>query len=261
MATTAGKVFLVGAGPGDPELLTVKAVRLIESADVVVYDRLIGDGVLDLIKPGTARLYVGKETGRHTIPQAQINELLATAASSGRRVVRLKGGDPQIFGRVGEEVEHLLSRGIECEIVPGVTAASGCAAELSIPLTHRGLATGVRFVTGHGCDDRPLDLDWNGLADPTTTLAVYMGLERIGEVAARLAEAGLDPATPAIAIASGTTAARRQCVARLAELPRKVAEAGLRSPVLLVIGKVVRLARVPAEVPVERVPAGLVQHA
>ncbi len=249
MTRSTGKVFLVGAGPGDPDLLTLKAARLIRGADVVVYDRLVGEAVLELIEPGTTRLYVGKAAGRHALPQAEINELLVRAAANGRRVVRLKGGDPLIFGRGGEEADYLAAHGIDCEIVPGVTAASGCAAEFGIPLTHRGLATGVRYVTGHCCADTPLVLDWLSLADPQTTLVVYMGLERVAEVTTNLIAAGLDAATPAAAIASGTTPARRICVTTLSDLPQRVADARLRSPVLLVIGRVVSLAGRLVETP------------
>lgn len=236
------KVFLVGAGPGDPELLTLKALRLIRAADVVVYDRLITAEVLELITPGITRIYVGKAAGKHALPQHEINELLVRLAKSGRCVVRLKGGDPLIFGRSGEEVEHLLAHGVACEIVPGVTAASGCAADLGIPLTHRGLATGVRFVTGHCRSNEPLDLDWQSLADPNTTLVVYMGLEQVDRIASQLVAVGLHPATPAAAIAAATTAAHRLCRAPLAELPERMRSAALEPPVLLVIGRVVALA-------------------
>jgi uroporphyrin-III C-methyltransferase/precorrin-2 dehydrogenase/sirohydrochlorin ferrochelatase/uroporphyrin-III C-methyltransferase len=248
------KVHLVGAGPGDPELLTLKALRLIEAADVVVYDRLVAPEVLARVPPGSTRIFVGKSTSNHTLPQEEINELLARLAKPGRCVVRLKGGDPFIFGRGGEEAEYLARRGIAVEVVPGVTAAAGCAAEFGIPLTHRGLATGVRFVTGHARGNEQLELDWRSLADPDTTLVVYMGLGTFAEIAARLVEAGLPPSTPAAAIANGTTPQRQICRATLAELPQRVAAARIGSPALLVIGRVAALADVLGPFGIE--PAG-----
>jgi uroporphyrin-III C-methyltransferase len=170
-----GIVYLVGAGPGDPELLTLKARRLLDEADVVVYDRLVSDDILALIPVGTAKISVGKQPRSHPVPQPEINALLARLASTGRTVVRLKGGDPFMFGRGSEEAAYLIEQGIAFSVVPGVTSASGCAAAVGLPLTHRGLATGVRFITGHCREDLELDLDWRGLADPNTTLVIYMG--------------------------------------------------------------------------------------
>ena len=236
------KVYLVGAGPGDPELLTVKAQRLIGAADVVVYDRLVSADVLAMIPSGTARIFVGKATGCHTIVQDEINALLVKLARAGRTVVRLKGGDPFIFGRGSEEAEYLVSHGIHFEVVPGITAASGCASAAGIPLTHRGVATGVRFVTGHCRDDRELDLDWDSLADPQTTLVVYMGLANLARISSRLIAAGLAPDTPAAAIARGTTDAQRSCRTTLAEVATAVSAAGLEPPTLILIGRVVGLA-------------------
>lgn len=237
--TADPQVYLVGAGPGDPELLTVKAARLLERADAVVYDRLISEAVLDLVPRGAMRVYVGKASGVHHLSQDEINELLLRLARPGRVVVRLKGGDPFIFGRGSEEAAYLARHGVPFAIVPGITAASGCAAAAGIPLTHRGLATGVRFITGHACAGRELDLDWTSLADPKTTLVVYMGLANLPEISARLIGAGLPAATPAAAIASGTTEKQRICATTLAELPEAVARAGLAPPVLVVIGRVV----------------------
>jgi uroporphyrin-III C-methyltransferase len=235
-------VYLVGAGPGEPDLLTVKALRLLERADVVVYDRLISGAVLDLVPAGTAKIYAGKATAQHHLSQDEINRLLVSLAKPGRIVVRLKSGDPCIFGRGTEEADYLARHGIRCEIVPGVTAASGCTAAAGIPLTHRGYASGVRFVTGHCRENAELDLNWESLADPDTTLVVYMGLANLPEISRRLIEAGLPAGTPAAAIASGTTPCERVCFATLADLPEAVARAELAAPVLTVIGRIVSLA-------------------
>ncbi len=241
-AAVAGRVYLVGAGPGDPELLTVKALRLLSQAEVIVYDRLVSAEVLDLAPRGAARLFVGKATGCHTLPQAEINRLLVDIARSGKRVVRLKGGDPFVFGRGSEEAQYLAAHGIPFEVVPGITAAAGCSASAKIPLTHRGLATGVRFITGHGRDDCELDLDWRGLADPDTTLVIYMGLGRMAQICAKLMEAGLAPTTPAAAISEGTTPRQRIVLSTIADLCRQVEAAALAAPVLFVIGRVVDVA-------------------
>ncbi len=235
-------VYLVGAGPGDPDLLTVKALRLIRNADVVVYDRLVSDEILALVPAGVSRIFVGKAQGCHPVPQADIHHLLARLAVRNRRIVRLKGGDPFIFGRGGEEAEYLARRGIPFEVVPGVTAAVACAAYAGIPLTHRGLSTGVRFVTGHCRGDMPADLDWRGLADADTTLVVYMGLVQIARMTQRLLDAGLPAGTPAAAIERGTTRRQRRLVTTLEALPREVAAARLEAPTLFVIGRVVALA-------------------
>ena len=242
MMANVGTVHIVGAGPGDPELLTLKAHRLLAEADVVVYDRLVAPEVLDLAPPGAMRIYAGKAAGQHHLPQAEINALLVRLAQAGREVVRLKGGDPFIFGRGSEEARHLARAGIPFTVVPGITAATGCAAAAGIPLSHRGVASGVRFVTGHCRDDAELDLDWRGLADPDTTLVVYMGLANLSLFAERLIAAGLAPSTPAAAVAEGTTAREHGCRTTLAGLPEAVAAAGLKAPVLLIVGQVVALA-------------------
>jgi uroporphyrin-III C-methyltransferase/precorrin-2 dehydrogenase/sirohydrochlorin ferrochelatase/uroporphyrin-III C-methyltransferase len=238
--TQTGRVYIVGAGPGDPDLLTVKALRLITQADVVVYDRLVSPQVLDLVPTGTARIYVGKAAGRHALPQPEINQLLVQLGRSGRTVVRLKGGDPYIFGRGSEEALALAEHGIAFDVVPGISAAAGCTAYAGIPLTHRGLAHGLRFVTGHVRDDGELDLDWDKLADPDATLAIYMGLGNVGLLVTRLVAAGLPAATPAAAIERGTTPAQRVVITTLGELPQAVV--GLEAPTMLVIGKTVALA-------------------
>ena len=235
------KVYLIGAGPGDPDLLTVKAARLLQSADAVVYDRLVGDGVMDLAPAGAARIYVGKEPGRNHMGQDEINELLFRTARPGRMVVRLKGGDPFVFGRGSEEALYLRERGIDVEIVPGITAASGCCSAIGVPLTHRGYATGFRIITGHCRADRPLDHDWRCLADPKTTLVVYMGFSNLPEIARQLMAHGLPGSTPAAAIANGTLPEQKIVRATLANLPHRLDAAPLPSPVMIVIGKVVAL--------------------
>ncbi|MCK6450063.1 MAG: uroporphyrinogen-III C-methyltransferase [Alphaproteobacteria bacterium] len=233
-------VHIVGAGPGDPELLTVKAVRVLEQAEIVVYDRLVSPEILDHVPAAATRLYVGKMAGCHPMPQDQINALLVELAQTGKRVVRLKGGDPLIFGRGSEETLHLARHGIPFDVVPGITAASGCAAAFGIPLTHRGLATGVRYVTGHSRDGT-LDLDWHSLADPNTTLVVYMGLANLPLISARLIGAGLSADTPAAAVAEGTTPRQRIVPATLGTIAQELLERDLPSPVLVFIGSVVAL--------------------
>jgi len=237
----AGTVYLVGAGPGDPDLLTVKAARLLASADVVVFDRLVSTDVLDLIPSGAPRIYAGKASANHSMPQSEINELLVSLTKTNAVVVRLKGGDPFIFGRGSEEALHLAEHNVAFEIVPGISAASGCSAYLGVPLTHRGLATGVRFVTGHTQNDE-LDFDWEQLADPETTLVVYMGLANLGRIAERLIAAGLDASTPIAAVERGTTPRQRHCVATLETAVEAVAAAKIGPPCLMVIGKVAGLA-------------------
>ncbi|EME70127.1 uroporphyrinogen-III methylase [Paramagnetospirillum caucaseum] len=238
----AGRVFLIGAGPGDPDLLTVKALRLIQGAALVVYDRLVSKEIMELIPAAAERIYAGKALGNHHLVQDEINDLLLRLARSGRDVVRLKGGDPFVFGRGSEEALHLARHGIAFEVVPGISAAAGCSTYAGIPLTHRGLATGVRFVTGHLQGERSLDLDWTKLADPEVTLAVYMGLQALPEIAARLMAAGLPADTPAAAVESGTTPRQRRVVGTLATLLDLTAAAGLQAPTLLIIGRVVGLA-------------------
>jgi uroporphyrin-III C-methyltransferase len=214
----------------------------LDEAEVVVYDRLVSPGIMALIAPGTARISVGKQPGNHPIPQAEINRLLVVLARSGRKVVRLKSGDPYTFGRGSEEAEVLAAEGIEFEVVPGITSASGCAAAIGVPLTHRGLAGGVRYVTGHCRGDLELDLDWRGLADPDTTLVLYMASAHICQIAVRLIAEGLPESTPAAAIANGTRPDQEVMIATLGE----IAEAAtvFEGPVLFLIGKVVGLADV-----------------
>ena len=241
---SAATVYLVGAGPGDPELLTVKARRLLDEADVVVYDRLISDEILALIAPGIARISVGKQPNDHPVPQDEINRLLVGLARRGRKVVRLKGGDPFIFGRGSEEAAVLAAHGIRFEVVPGITSASACAAAIGVPLTHRGLASGVRYVTGHCRAGRELDLDWRGLADPDTTLVVYMARAHVGHIAERLIAQGLPASTPAAAIDNGTRPDQRHVISTLADIA--AAAARFQGPVLFLIGRVIALAEVLA---------------
>ncbi|HEY9149400.1 MAG TPA: uroporphyrinogen-III C-methyltransferase [Gammaproteobacteria bacterium] len=250
-------MYLVGAGPGDPDLLTVKAQRLLRQADVVVYDRLISPAILDLIPPGTSRIYVGKATGRHSMPQEDINELLLNLARKGHQVVRLKGGDPFVFGRGSEEARHLARHGIHFEVVPGITSAAACSAYAGIPLSHRGLARSVRFVTGHCRADQPLELDWQGMADPQTTLVIYMGLANLAQIRQGLLDAGMAPDTLAAFVENGTTPRQRRILTTLGDLERDQESHGVQAPALIIIGKVVDFAHelnwfMPAESTEER---------
>ncbi len=236
-----GFVSLVGAGPGDAELMTVKALRLLQKADVVVFDRLVSSEILNLIPRGVSRISVGKSAGNHCVPQDQINQTIINLAKSGRRVVRLKGGDPYIFGRGGEEALVLRQHDIEYEVVPGITAAAGCSAYCGIPLTHRGLNHGVRFIAGHFFNDEQTNVNWDKIADPECTLVIYMGLANLQTISDELINAGLASTTPAAAIHGGTTASQQKIISTLFELPGTVRRAGLKSPVIIIVGEVVSL--------------------
>lgn len=238
----AGKIYLVGAGPGDPELLTLKAYRIINDADVVVYDRLVSQQVIDMIPAGASRIFVGKMPGRHHMVQNDINALLVNLAKSGHKVVRLKGGDPYVFGRGSEEALYSRKHGIPFEIVPGITSATACSAYAGIPLTHRGLANGVRFVTGHCQQDQPLQLNWQALADPDMTVVIYMGLANLEELSRNLVDHGLDRFTPVAIVERGTTPDQRRIITNLEKLVTTVHEKEVTSPALVIIGKVVDLA-------------------
>ncbi|MBP2171150.1 uroporphyrin-III C-methyltransferase [Erwinia toletana] len=237
-----GAVWLVGAGPGDVELLTVKALRLIEQAQVVVYDRLVSAGILALAPAGALCIDVGKTPGFHGMKQSQINQLLVDLARAGQQVIRLKGGDPFIFGRGGEEMRWVQQAGIRCHVVPGITAATGCAAASGIPLTHRGMAQSVRFITGHGCDGKPQP-DWQSLQDPRQTLVFYMGLTWCEALSQQLIAHGRDAQTPVAIIERGTRHDQRVIITRLSELASCVAQQLPQSPSLLIVGEVVTLYR------------------
>ena len=235
-----GKVWLVGAGPGDNELLTLKAARLIAQADAIVYDHLVDRAILELARQDAECIYAGKQSSRHTMPQNEINQLLVDQARTGRSVVRLKGGDPFIFGRGGEELETLTESGIPFEVVPGVTAASGCAAYAGFPLTHREHAQAVTFVTGH-LKDNTVNLDWPALARPKQTVVFYMGIGAASEICRQMIAHGLPGDTPAAVIRNGTLPDQRTLLATLGNLPQRIAEEGIKPPALIVVGSVVGL--------------------
>ena len=236
------KVYLVGAGPGDPDLLTVKALRLLQTADTVVYDRLVSREILELIPHTVARIFVGKATSRHTLSQQEINALLVDLARKRPNVVRLKGGDPFVFGRGGEEALALARNNIPFEVVPGITAAQACAAYAGIPLTHRGLAQGVQFITGHRKDNEALVINPASVADPDQTLVVYMGLASLPQIVSELLNAGRAADTPAAIVERGTTSRQRNIVTRLEHLQEAVERHAIRSPAMLIVGPVVSLA-------------------
>jgi uroporphyrin-III C-methyltransferase/precorrin-2 dehydrogenase/sirohydrochlorin ferrochelatase len=241
VAPVPGAVWLVGTGPGDPDLLTVRAARLIGDADVVLYDNLVSPAVLALLPPRAERIYVGKRRNKHALEQDDINQRMVELARQGRRVLRLKGGDPFIFGRGGEELEFLAAAGVPFQVVPGITAATGVSAHAGIPLTHRRLAQSCTFVAGH-LQDGSMDLDWTMLARARQTVVVYMGLLGLPVLCARLVAHGRDPATPAAIIQQGTLPQQRVLIGSLATLPGIVAGADLHGPTLIVIGEVVALA-------------------
>lgn len=235
-----GMVSLVGAGPGDPELLTLKAYKRLQAAEVVLYDRLVSDEILAMLPAQAARFYVGKARSSHSVPQEDINQALVTWAQQGKRVVRLKGGDPFIFGRGGEELETLVAAQVKVEVIPGITAASGCAAYAGIPLTHRDHAQSVRFVTGH-LQQGENTLDWPTLAQPGQTLVFYMGLSNLATICQALIKHGLESSTPLALIEQGTTQQQKTHTGSLQELPQAFYAGTIRPPTLLVIGGVVRL--------------------
>ncbi len=239
---SGGEVYLVGTGPGDPELLTVRAARLLQCADVALYDNLVSDEILQLLPATAERIYVGKRRSKHALEQNDINQLMVDLARRGRCVLRLKGGDPFIFGRGGEELEFLCDAGVVFHVVPGITAAVGASAYAGIPLTHRRLAQSCTFVTGH-LQDGSMDLDWAMLARARQTVAVYMGSLGLPVLCAKLIEHGRDPSTPIAIVERGTTRKQRVIEGTLADLPARVARTQLHAPTLIIVGEVVALGR------------------
>ncbi|MGR6843412.1 siroheme synthase CysG [Acinetobacter baumannii] len=235
-----GEVYLVGAGPGDPELITLKALRLMQQADVVIYDRLVSAPILELCRRDATKIYVGKARSNHSVPQEGINALLVDYAKKGKRVCRLKGGDPFIFGRGGEEIQELFQAGVPFQVIPGITAASGCSAYAGIPLTHRDYAQSVRFLTGHLKEGSP-ELPWNELVYENQTLVLYMGLVGLERICEQLIAHGQRPDMPVALISKGTTPEQKVVVGSLADIASKVTEHQIHAPTLTIIGEVVRL--------------------
>jgi uroporphyrin-III C-methyltransferase/precorrin-2 dehydrogenase/sirohydrochlorin ferrochelatase len=239
-SSVKGEVYLVGAGPGDPDLLTFKALRLMQMADVVVYDRLVSAPVLDMVRRDAEKIYAGKARSNHAIPQESINQLLVRLAKEGKRVLRLKGGDPFIFGRGGEEIAELIDENIEFQVVPGITAASGCASYAGIPLTHRDHSQACIFVTGHRRDSSD-DLNWEMLSHANQTVVFYMGLDNVARICSSLKAHGRAPDTPAALVEKGTTAEQRVFIGDLDSLPGIIAHNEVHAPTLILVGEVVAL--------------------
>ena len=239
-AASKGEVYLVGGGPGDPDLLTFRALRLMQQCDVCVYDKLVSPEVMELVRRDAELIYVGKERDQHTMPQREINELLATLALQGKRVLRLKGGDPFIFGRGGEEIETLMEQGVPFQVVPGITAANGVSSYAGIPLTHRDYAQACLFITGHQ-KDGSIDLDWVAMSRPNQTVVIYMGLVGLKEICGKLIAHGVSASMPAAVVQQGTTQKQKVVAATLADLAEKVNADDMKPPSLTIIGEVVKL--------------------
>ncbi|MFO1027819.1 MAG: uroporphyrinogen-III C-methyltransferase [Acetobacteraceae bacterium] len=243
-----GRATLVGAGPGDPDLLTLRAVKALQAADAVLYDALIDPAILDLAPPGARRIDVGKRCGRHAMKQAAINALIVQLARGGQHVVRLKGGDPFVFGRGGEELDELRAAGVPVAVVPGVTAACAAAASLQVPLTHRGVARSLHFVTGHSRDGTVPAHDWKALVGAGGTIAAYMASRTFAAVSAQLIAAGMPPSTPAVVVENASRSNETHVFATLAELPVTLSATPPEGPALVLIGQVVALAETVADV-------------
>jgi uroporphyrin-III C-methyltransferase len=238
-----GKVYLVGAGPGDPKLLTVRAVELLKEADVVIYDRLVGESILNLVPEKAEKIYVGKRTGKHEIPQEKITELIIEKAQLGAKVVRLKGGDPFIFGRGGEEAEALVESNIEFEVVPGVSSAVAAPTYAGIPLTHRDYAASVAIITGHRAGNSEHAINWAKIAYAVDTMVILMGVESLETITEKLIKGGLNPETPAAIIESGTMKNQRTIIGKISTLAKEAGEKQVKPPAVIVIGEVANLGR------------------
>ena len=238
-----GKVYLVGAGPGDPKLLTVKAVELIKEADVIIYDRLVNEAILDLANKKAERIYVGKRTGKHEVPQDKITELIIEKAQVAEKIVRLKGGDPFMFGRGGEEAEALVEKGIEFEVVPGVSSAIVAPMYAGIPLTHRDYASSVAIITGHRAGEGERVINWAKIADAVDTMVILMGVESLDEIAAKLLEGKVSPDKPVAIVEWGTYKQQRTLIGKLGTIVKEAATKQFKPPSVIVIGEVANLGR------------------